>query len=486
MSVSSGAPSLAECPSDVITRLLVMLDVLGLARLELVSLQLRAEAQMEAMRRSSGGRGFPPTRWQWARECQRATQSKLGRLAASNHTLCSTGSGQLIGFGSNCAGQLGLGHFRHEWLPVPAMAEVPGMESRITGVAAGFLHSAVWDAAGRVWVAGDNEFGQIGPIDREVAFGIPFRRRRRRGPPSAVPVQIQFPRMVQGSVVQVSCGLSFTVILTDRGSLFSFGANDVGQLGIGSHEDDESPNIAVEVKRVAGLDDAFITQVAAGSAHAIALTDDGRAFSWGDRSDGRLGLTESAQLRISEKTGIVDLDRVACLTPTQIHVMHARKWRVQRVACGFAHSMLIANDGELWAFGWNDDFQLGVTSERCFKQLPSHAELPNGARAAEVSCGRSHTVILDTNGRVWMVGDNTSGQCGIPWMVSIRTFVAVDVCAIAQVAAGHAHTVLMDTRGRLWTCGWTDCGRLGQGLVAEDHPTKCVSPCSVGLLVDEG
>mmetsp|Transcript_358 Transcript_358/g.687 ORF Transcript_358/g.687 Transcript_358/m.687 type:complete len:86 (+) Transcript_358:2-259(+) len=85
-----------------------------------------------------------------------------------------------------------------------------------------------------------------------------------------------------------------------------------------------------------------------------------------------------------------------------------------------------------------------------------------------------------------MVGDNTSGQCGIPWMVSIQIFMAVDVCAVAQVAAGYAHTVLMDTHGRLWTCGWTDCGRLGQGLVAEDHPTKCVSPCSVGVLVDEG
>ena len=65
--------------------------------------------------------------------------------------------------------------------------------------------------------------------------------------------------------MQVACGWSFTVCVTDRGQTFSWGAASVGQLG---HPNKLRQHTAMQI---AALKDTVISAVACGENHTLAL-----------------------------------------------------------------------------------------------------------------------------------------------------------------------------------------------------------------------
>ena len=66
----------------------------------------------------------------------------------------------------------------------------------------------------------------------------------------------------------------YTVGLTKKGEVFTWGDNDSGQLGHGDTEDKIVPT------KVAGLDGLVITKISCGRYHTAALTDKGELFTW--------------------------------------------------------------------------------------------------------------------------------------------------------------------------------------------------------------
>ena len=82
-------------------------------------------------------------------------------------------------------------------------------------------------------------------------------------------------------VIQISCGLHHTVVLTSAGEVFTFGSNQYGQLGTGDLQPVASP---VQVK-IPGM----ASQVAAGSNHTAVLTSKGIVFTFGSFQKGQLG-----------------------------------------------------------------------------------------------------------------------------------------------------------------------------------------------------
>ncbi len=257
----------------------------------------------------------------------------------------------------------------------------------------------------------------------------------------------------------------FSLGLQTNGSLWAWGLNSDGQLGIGSTELSATP---VRV----GTDTNWV-QVEAGSTHAIGLKRDGTIWTWGGNHAGQLGNGTTASRN----------------TPGRVGTDSA--W--VEVRAGGLFSLARRADGSLWAWGANSKAQLGLGH-----QLPTLSPVQIGASFdwAMVSAGFEHALALKQNGTLHAWGANSSGQLGLN-SVTIRTN-PVQVATNADwslVEAGTASSYAIKTNGSLWSWGDNSHGQLGSGnltarsvpgQIAADRTWRAVdaSRHALGLTVD--
>ena len=176
------------------------------------------------------------------------------------------------------------------------------------------------------------------------------------------------------------------------GSVYSWGQNLQGQLGIGSSTfTDYRYPVAVTGFPIGTV----ITHVAAAH-HTIALASDGTLFGWGSNTNGALG----------DGTGT---DR-----PSPVAVQGIGKI-VTKIAVGDSFSMALAMDGTAYGWGNNLQGQIGNGNMNLSVKIPvpvMTGGLLSGKPFTEVSCGDGFTVVLSTDGNVYGWGDNSYGQLG--------------------------------------------------------------------------
>lgn len=78
-----------------------------------------------------------------------------------------------------------------------------------------------------------------------------------------------------------------------------------------------------------------------GGRHSLALTTDGKVFSWGEGDDGKLG----------------HFSRWNCDKPRLIEALKSK--RVRDIACGSSHSAAITSNGDLYTWGLGEYGRLG-------------------------------------------------------------------------------------------------------------------------------
>ncbi|MER8043889.1 chromosome condensation regulator RCC1 [Streptomyces sp. NPDC094032] len=266
--------------------------------------------------------------------------------------------GTVESWGANANGQLGDGTTVNR----PAPAAVAGL-SGVSEVGAGNGFAAAV-RGGRVWTWGVNASGQLG----------------NGGAPDAPAVK---PVLVQSlsKVTDIVLGCNHALALRQDGTVWSWGQNNSGQLGIGSLSDANTP------KRVPGLTD--IVALAAGCHHSLALTADGTVKAWGRNTNGQLGndSTENSPSPVDVKL----LEDVTALYG------------------GWYQSFAVLNDGGVRAWGANGSGQLGdgSTADRT-----TPVPLPALTGVQALSPGWKHTVAVLDDQSVVAWGDNTVGQLG--------------------------------------------------------------------------
>lgn len=144
------------------------------------------------------------------------------------------------------------------------------------------------------------------------------------------------------TISHMCCGADHTLLLTQNGSLLSFGLGSRGQLGHGDILPRPEPCL---VSALAGLP---VKAAACGSWHCLALSECGDVYSWGWNKDGQLGLRQSAGLTVTTPT-LVDSGTNA----GDIDVSFVS------ISCGSRHSAALTEAGVLYSWGWNDHGQLG-------------------------------------------------------------------------------------------------------------------------------
>ena len=184
---------------------------------------------------------------------------------------------------------------------------------------------------------GDNAYGQLGNGSTTQ---------------STTPVSVQLPSGVYAGR-QLGRWDHSLAIGSDR-NLYAWGQNGFGQLGNGTTTDSSAP---VAISLPGGVQ---ATAVAAGLDDSVALGSNGLVYAWGDNSfdelgDGVSGGTSTTPVAVSLPTG---------LTFTAI-------------AAGQYHNLALANNGALYAWGYNVDGQLG-DGDKVTPLAPGLVPVPGG------------------------------------------------------------------------------------------------------------
>jgi alpha-tubulin suppressor-like RCC1 family protein len=241
--------------------------------------------------------------------------------AGASHTVALKSDGTVWAWGDNTYGQLGTGGtYTSSNIPV----QVTGLTG-VTSIAAGSDHTVALASNGTVWVWGWNQYGQLG-TGATLLNG---------GDYSVIPVHLTS----LANVTSISAESQHTLALTFDGTVWAWGRNDHGQLGNWSIQNIMIP---IQVTDITG-----VTSIAAGGFHTVALTSDGTVWAWGDNSIGQLG-TGAALLNSGDYSTI------------RVHL--TRCSNVTAISAGSQHTLALTSDGTVWAWGVDNEGQLGTQS----------------------------------------------------------------------------------------------------------------------------
>ncbi|MFZ4400992.1 MAG: T9SS type A sorting domain-containing protein [Bacteroidales bacterium] len=255
--------------------------------------------------------------------------------------------------------------------------------------------------------------------------------------------------------LKVSCGTEFSVALRSDSTLWAWGANMNGQLGIGNLNTVYTP---VQI----GSDHNWKDIVAA-AMHCLALKSDGSLWAWGLNANGQLGNAGNTNSSFPVKIG------------------NATDW--EKIYAGQAHSFSIKTDGSLWAWGYNYSGQLGDGSHSD-KNIPT--QLGSNTNWKEISAGGFHTLALKTNGSLWAWGYNGDGELGdsTTFNDSIPKQIGNDT-NWTKVSAGFMYSLALKSDGSLWAWGFNGNGQLGIGAnIKSSKTTAELQAVQIGEAVD--
>lgn len=198
----------------------------------------------------------------------------------------------------------------------------------------------------KVYTFGSNEMGQLGlEIDYLYRENGDFTYRT-----------MPLLSLANSGISSVSAGDSHTIAVCLDGTVYAWGASACGQLGLNGNEsmprDSEGypyQPVPVPIKLISATK---IKEVSCGDAHTIALTVDGKLFSWGGAGCGQLGHQDIPNMpKDADNCPFQPLPRLIESLKTLV---------VTNIACGKAHSLAIDSTGALFTWGAGACGQLGV------------------------------------------------------------------------------------------------------------------------------
>jgi alpha-tubulin suppressor-like RCC1 family protein/putative cell wall-binding protein len=233
--------------------------------------------------------------------------------------------------------------------------------------------------------------------------------------------------------VEVAAGDSHTLALLVDGTLWAWGANDVGQLGSGTASADPS----TRPQRV-GQESDWLS-IAAGPGLSFGIKQDGTLWAWGSNASGRLGL---------------DASIVSVAEPT---LVSAESWT--HVVGYSQQGAGIRSDGTLWTWG-SDVF--GQRGDGPAIPGPAMSQVGTDTDWEFVDIGNTHSLALKDDGTLWAWGTSQFGQTGIGTTTRYSP-VQVGTGTWKSVTAAHWHSAGVMDDGTLWAWGNNNQGTVGDG-----------------------
>uniref|UniRef100_A0A2I3G8M1 RCC1 and BTB domain-containing protein 2 n=1 Tax=Nomascus leucogenys TaxID=61853 RepID=A0A2I3G8M1_NOMLE len=283
--------------------------------------------------------------------------------SAGNEVLYTTVNDEIFVLGTNCCGCLGLGDVQSTIEP-RRLDSLNGKKIACLSYGSG-PHIVLATTEGEVFTWGHNAYSQLG--NGTTNHGL-------------VPCHIS-TNLSNKQVIEVACGSYHSLVLTSDGEVFAWGYNNSGQVGSGSTVNQPIP------RRVTGcLQNKVVVTIACGQMCCMAVVDTGEVYVWGYNGNGQLGLGNSGN------------------QPTPCRVAALQGIRVQRVACGYAHTLVLTDEGQVYAWGANSYGQLG-TGNKSNQSYPTPVTVEKDRIIEIAACHSTHTSAAKTQGgHVYMWG----------------------------------------------------------------------------------
>ena len=224
-----------------------------------------------------------PTMIHFESDLSQVEEIKVKKIACgANYSIVVDKNDRLWSFGRNEYGLLGLSDQIDRYVPhlIPQSYFVSKIEKelKIAQISCGFCHLIILDEEGNVWSCGNNQFGQLGLLDYEHR---------------SIFHMISQSSFENRKICKVACGYQHTMLIDDKGRVWSFGNNELGQLG-GNRETKEFCCVPNLVTTSFGDEKEFpmpkMEDVSCGAYHSIMRTSNGLFFSCGRNFNGQLGL----------------------------------------------------------------------------------------------------------------------------------------------------------------------------------------------------
>jgi alpha-tubulin suppressor-like RCC1 family protein len=364
------------------------------------------------------------------------SQALLGQQisAGYNYSFRICADSTAMAWGQNAKSQLGTTTIIYAEVPIGVNLD------RLIAIDGGVAHTLALRADSTVWAWGANADGQLGltdTIDRNF------------------PTQIPIPSL--DSIVAISAGGHHSMALRTDGSVWVWGANDQYQLGDSTTTKRKIPQQVSSLPR--------IVAICAGDNFSVALGADSTVWAWGANDDGQIGdgnLPQPRRLPFQ----LIGIDSVLA------------------ISAGSYHVLALQSNGDVWAWGRNIEGQLGQGN---FTNQPTPVSVTtNGSGATALAAGDGHSLIIRQNGTVWATGLNGVGQLGLGNTTSRSSFTQIPGLNATAIACGENHSLAVLQSGSCLGWGSNLLGCVGNGTqLKQTAPTPIIGLCPTDSAVHD-
>ncbi|MBI3043893.1 MAG: Ig-like domain repeat protein, partial [Betaproteobacteria bacterium] len=451
--------------------------------------------------------------------------SGVSAIAATGHAMrARLSDGTVVAWGYNGYGQLGDGTNTSRSLPVSVIGG-----ANITAIAGGSDHTFMLRNDGAVLAAGYNVDGQLGngttvaastPV--QVYLGSSQIALGSSSNPANPGAMLTLTATLTGSsptgTVTFKDGATTLAVAAVSAGVASYTTNTLTEgvhritaeySGDGANNPESSGTL---IQTVGAFGLALKVATGSSAAHALAMKSDGTLLAWGANGYGQLGdgttTSRSKAVRVDGISNVIaaaasesaSIAIVGGATPAQntvwawgdlindnavrpVPAQVANLTGVTAVAAGRFHALALKSDGTVWAWGQNNNGELGDTTTTG-RALPVQVSGLSGVVA--VAAGEDSSYALKGDGTVWAWGYNGSGRLGDG--STAQSLVPVQVSGLTNVsaiAAGQTHAVALKTDGTVWAWGYGYYGPLGDGT-SDDRLTPVQSAITGVIAIAAG
>ena len=367
-------------------------------------------------------------------------------IGGGNHfsLFLDTATNTLYAAGENVVGQLGNGVTGYDIATPLPVAMPEGFDATIASVSAGLVHGSFLTDDGDVYSWGLGNFGRLGHGDSENQL---------------IPKKIE--ALDDATIVRIENGNGASYAIDDAGTLYAWGQNSNGQLGLGDEAHRDVPTV------VTALEDETVIDVSSGTSHTVVLTADGDVYAFGSNTAGQIGSPEGLDDTGEPVREVLSPVKVAGLPDT-----------VVSVTADTRTSFAVTADGEVYGWGENSFGQLGIGTDNgdgTFAPDDADVLAPTQIQGLpenviDVQAGARWAVALTADGDVYAWGPNdegpTGGLDGDPAAESDGSFyptriAELDDVTVVEIATGPNSIIAVTDDGETYTFGSNPDGRLG-------------------------
>lgn len=258
-------------------------------------------------------------------------------------------------------------------------------------------HGALVTLKGSLYTWGVDMYNKLGHIEDPEQKKLQSNQKQKRTLRSSYD-KVKFGKVLSlenEKIVSAKCGYNHTICLTEDGEVYSWGYGKDGALGHSNFENSLAPK-KIEYFSQNGLK---IKKIECGDYFSMALTNDGKIYTWGMNNYGQLGLGQiSHKLKIN--------------LPTEVGL---RNKIVSEIFAGEDHCACVTEEGEGYIWGYGLDGRLGNKSkmnQNTPTKLAITSESSEIAKIKKIACGGHMTAILTESGDVYMCGNGRDGELG--------------------------------------------------------------------------